>query len=62
LTASNVLRSVSGGFYSNWMDDVTTAFTTGYYLNDFNNYLDNKYDINSVNNSVDFMSNFLAGM
>lgn len=59
---SNALRQIYSGAYSNYMDDVTSAFTKGYYLNDFNDYLASKYNNETWGYAASNMSNFLAGM
>jgi len=59
---TNVLRQVWAGAYSNYMDDVTSAYTKGYYINDYNNYLAHKYDSDAWGYEASNLSNFIAGV
>ena len=55
--------NVWGGFYSNYMDDVTVGFAKGFGLQDYNNYLFNKYNPAAYGSTIDeYVSPFIAGM
>ena len=59
---TNVGRQVWAGAYSNYMDDVTSAYTKGFYINDYNNYLATKYNPDTWGYEASNLSNFMAGM
>ncbi len=56
-------EKVGGGFWSNYMDDVTVGFGTGFGIGQYNSYID-KYDNpeNYVNAQLGYTSNFLEGL
>lgn len=60
--SKELTKNIWGGFYSNYMDDVTTEFSTAYNLNDFNDYISTKYDGTAIGQNTDFMSSFFAGL
>ena len=56
-------QNVWGGFYSNYMDDVTVGFAKGFGLQDYNNYLFNKYNPASYGSTIDeYVAPFVAGI
>lgn len=55
--------NVWGGFYSNYMDDVTVGFAKGFGLQEYNNYLFNKYNPAAYGSTIDeYVSPFIAGI
>lgn len=61
-TVNEIRKNVWGGFWSNYMDDVSVGFSAGFHLNDFNNYMDAKYNPDTYNDTSDLMGSFLAGV
>ena len=62
--ALNVLgMNVWGGFHSNYFDDVTVGFAEGFGIQDYNNYLLQKYNPAAYGSVIDdYVSPFVAGM
>lgn len=60
--AHQIGKNVWGGFWSNYMDDVSVGFSAGFNLYDFNDYMQSKYNPESYNGTSDIMSSFLAGV
>ena len=66
-TTKAALRTIGtnvwGGFYSNYMDDVTVGFAKGFGLQEYNNYLFNKYNPAAYGSTIDeYVSPFIAGI
>ena len=54
---------VWGGFHSNYFDDVTVGFAEGFGIQDYNNYLLQKYNPAAYGSVLDdYVNPFLAGM
>ena len=60
-TANQVRKNVWGGFWSNYMDDVSVGFSAGFNLYDFNDYMQAKYNPETYGETADLMSSFVAG-
>ena len=55
--------NVWGGFHSNYFDDVTVGFAEGFGIQDYNNYLLQKYNPAAYGSAVDdYVSPYLAGI
>lgn len=55
--------NVWGGFHSNYFDDVTVGFAEGFGLQDYNNYLLQKYNPAAYGSVLDdYVNPFVAGM
>lgn len=55
--------NIWGGFHSNYFDDVTVGFAKGFGLQDYNNYLLQKYNPAAYGSVMDdYVNPFLAGM
>jgi hypothetical protein len=60
-TANQVRKNIWGGFWSNYMDDVSVGFSAGFNLYDFNDYMQAKYNPETYGETSDLMSSFIAG-
>ena len=61
--ASAVGKNIWGGFHSNYFDDVTVGFAKGFGLQDYNNYLYEKYNPAAYGTVIDdYVNPFIAGM
>lgn len=60
---STAAKNVWGGFYSNYMDDVTVGFAKGFGMQSYNNYLYNKYNPEAYGDVLDsYVSPFIAAL
>ena len=57
-----VAKPVWGGFESNYFDDVTVGFGKGFGLEQYNAYLQNKYDAHKAGVTSDYALSFLEGL
>lgn len=57
-----VAKTFYGGFHSNYFDDVRVAFSKGFALGQYNNYLEDKYSPEKVKNTADYSISFLDGI
>ena len=53
LIAANVSAQIFGGFQSNYFDDVTVAYARGFQIQDYNNYLLQKYSPSAYGDVLD---------
>lgn len=61
--AGTIATNIFGGFHSNYYDDVTVGFAKAFELQDYNNYLLDKYNPATYGSVLDnFVNPFLAGM
>ncbi|MBO7536361.1 MAG: hypothetical protein J6T34_04390, partial [Bacilli bacterium] len=58
----STLKPFWGGFESNYFDDVTVGFGKGFGLNQYNAWLQNKYDAGKAANTSDYTLNFITGL
>jgi hypothetical protein len=57
------LTNIWGGFHSNYFDDVTVGYAKAFGIQDFNNYLYQKYNPAAYGNVIDdFVSPWVAGI
>ena len=62
-TAQILGMNVWGGFHSNYFDDVTVGFAEGFGIQDYNNYLLQKYNPAAYGSVMDdYVNPFVAGM
>lgn len=60
--AWNTIKPVWGGFESNYFDDVTVGFGKGFGLEQYNAWLQDKYDAGKAAKSSDYALSFLTGL
>jgi len=58
----STIKPVWGGFTSNYFDDVTVGFGKGFGLEQYNSYLQSKYDATKAVASSDYTLSFLEGL
>lgn len=56
------IKPVWGGFQSNYFDDVTVGFGKGFGLEQYNAYLQDKYDASKAGITADYPLSFLEGL
>ena len=61
--AGNLAANIYGGFHSNYFDDVTVGLAKAFELQDYNNYLLDKYNPATYGSVLDnYVNPFIAGM